>query len=108
MSWVFAADIDASPCASNDTVTAPVSPGTASRWELTGCPPAAEVHAPRPGSRAGPSAGIPPYPNPRTPSSNADTVAAQTTFTTRRVRPPPPLTRFNIEHVLSRKLAPRR
>ncbi len=56
----MAALTEATPCLVNETVTALRRPGTCSGCERTGSPPAAEVQAPRPGSSAGPSAGIVP------------------------------------------------
>ena len=53
----------------------------------TGSPPAADVHAPRPGSSAGPSAGIVPYPNPSTPSSTTDATSAAAMLAARPSRP---------------------
>ena len=57
---MFAASIEARPWLLYETETGAVSPGTCSVCELAGCPPEADVHAPRPGSSAGPRAGIVP------------------------------------------------
>ncbi len=60
MSWSLAALIEATPWLVNVTVTVCCSPFRLSASERAGSPPPADVHAPRPGSSAGPSAGVVP------------------------------------------------
>ena len=72
--------MDASPCLVKATRTGLVKPASVSVCDTGSFAPAADVHAPCPGTRARPSAGTAAKPTANSPSRQADTVSAASPF----------------------------